>query len=160
MAQKGRKPKPTAMKQLEGNPGKRKLNSNEPQPERTAPECPDWLSEEAKAEWHRLADVMEAMGILTEIDMAAFAGYCQSYARWKEAEEFITRHGAIVKTPSGYWQQVPQVSIAQQYLKDMHKFAEQFGLTPASRSRIVTDNGSDSSDDAMEQLLSLGGDKK
>ena len=156
MAQKGRKPKPTAMKQLEGNPGKRKLNSNEPQPERTAPECPDWLSEEAKAEWHRLADVMEAMGILTEIDMAAFAGYCQSYARWKEAEEFITRHGAIVKTPSGYWQQVPQVSIAQQYLKDMHKFAEQFGLTPASRSRIVADLQKNEYIDEMDKLL--GGD--
>ena len=156
MAQKGRKPKPTAMKQLEGYPGKRKLNSSEPQPERTAPECPDWLSEEAKAEWHRLADVMEAMGILTEIDMAAFAGYCQSYARWKEAEEFITRHGAIVKTPSGYWQQVPQVSIAQQYLKDMHKFAEQFGLTPASRSRIVADVQKNEYIDEMDKLL--GGD--
>ena len=144
------------MKQLEGNPGKRKLNSNEPQPERTAPECPDWLSDEAKAEWQRLADVMEAMGILTEIDMAAFAGYCQSYARWKEAEEFITRHGAIVKTPSGYWQQVPQVSIAQQYLKDMHKFAEQFGLTPASRSRIVADVQKNEYIDEMDKLL--GGD--
>ena len=79
---------------------------------------------------------------------------------WKEAEEFISRHGAIVKTPSGYWQQVPQVSIAQQYMKQMSKFCEQFGLTPASRSRIVTDKGNDSSDDAMEQLLSLGGEKK
>ena len=40
VAQKGRKPKPTAIKKLEGNPGKRKLNQNEPQPEKTAPECP------------------------------------------------------------------------------------------------------------------------
>lgn len=153
MAQKGRKPKPTAIKQLEGNPGKRKLNSSEPQPDRKAPKCPEWLSEEAKIEWHRLADVMEAMGILTEIDMAAFAGYCQSYARWKDAEEFISRHGAIVKTPSGYWQQVPQVSIAQQYLKDMHKFAEQFGLTPASRSRIVADVQKNEYIDEMDKLL-------
>ena len=29
----GRKPKPTAMKELEGNPGKRKLNKKEPIPE-------------------------------------------------------------------------------------------------------------------------------
>ncbi len=66
----------------------------------------------------------------------------------------------LSKLPSGYWQQVPQVSIAQQYMKQMSKFCEQFGLTPASRSRIVTDRGNDSSDDAMEQLLSLGGEKK
>ncbi len=29
---------------------------------------------------------LEAMGLLTRVDMAAFAGYCQAYARWKEAE--------------------------------------------------------------------------
>jgi P27 family predicted phage terminase small subunit len=89
--------------------------------------------------------------------MAAFAGYCQAYARWKEAEEFITQHGTIVKTPSGYWQQVPQVSIAQTYLKIMNRFAEQFGLTPASRSRIVASDGAKDSADEMEALLGGGG---
>ena len=119
MATRGRKPKPTAVKVLEGNPGKRPLNMFEPTPEKVAPECPDWLNEEAKAEWDRLVDKMVELGTLTEMDMAAFAGYCQSYARWKEAEEFIEKHGTIVKTPSGYWQQVPQVSIAQTNLKVM-----------------------------------------
>ena len=56
--------------------------------------CPKWLEPEAKKEWRRLAKQMEAIGILTEVDMAAFAGYCQAYARWKEAEEFITQHQA------------------------------------------------------------------
>lgn len=109
MAQRGRKPKPTAVKVLEGNPGKRSLNTNEPKPVKKAPRCPAWLEDEAKKEWKRMAKQMEQLGILTEIDMAAFAGYCQAYARWKEAEEFITQHGTIVKTPSGYWQQVPQL---------------------------------------------------
>ena len=100
---------------------------------------------------------LEDLGILTEIDMAAFAGYCQAYARWKEAEEFITQHGSIVKTPSGYWQQVPQVSIAQTYLKIMNKFAEQFGLTPSSRSRIIASNDSSGGTvDEMEELLGGG----
>lgn len=96
---------------------------------------------------------MEMMGILTEVDMAAFAGYCQAYARWKEAEEFITQHGTIVKTPSGYWQQVPQVSIAQTYLKIMNRFAEQFGLTPSSRSRIIAESTGKSAEDEMDELL-------
>jgi P27 family predicted phage terminase small subunit len=104
-----------------------------------------------------MAGQMEKLGILTEIDMAAFAGYCQAYARWKEAEEFITQHGTIVKTPSGYWQQVPQVSIAQTYLKIMNRFCEQFGLTPSSRSRIVADSGEDKESDTMELLLFKGG---
>ena len=156
LAQRGRKPKPTAVKQLEGNPGKRQLNANEPKPAARAPSCPKWLEDDAKKEWRRLAKQMEQLGILTEVDMAAFAGYCQAYARWKEAEEFITQHGTIVRTPSGYWQQVPQVSIAQTYLKVMNRFAEQFGLTPASRSRIVADNAASGVVDEMEDLL--GGD--
>ena len=156
MATRGRKPTPTAIKELEGNPGKRKLNNQEPKPDRKAPSCPQWLDQEAKKEWKRLARKREMMGILTEVDRAAFAGYCQAYARWKEAEEFISQHGTIVKTPSGYWQQVPQVSIAQTYLKVMNRFAEQFGLTPASRSRIVADSTGGSGYDEMEDLL--GGD--
>ena len=157
MATRGRKPTPTAIKILHGNPGKRPLNKHEPMPEKKAPTCPKWLDDEAKKEWKRLAPQMEQLGILTEADRTAFASYCQAYARWKEAEEFISQHGTIVKTPSGYWQQVPQVSIAQTYLKIMNKIAEQFGLTPSSRSRIIagSDDYSASKDD-MEDLLGGG----
>lgn len=160
MAQRGRKPKPTAVKKLEGNPGKRELNEKEPKPKKKAPRCPAWLEEEAKKEWKRMSKQLEDLGILTEVDMAAFAGYCQAYSRWKDAEEFITKHGTIVKTPSGYWQQVPQVSIAQTYLKIMHKFCEQFGLTPSSRSRIVSEVDAADEDDLMEFILINGGKKR
>ena len=156
MATRGRKPTPTAIKELEGNPGKRKLNDREPKPAKKAPSCPQWLEPEGKKEWHRLAGQMERLGILTEVDMAAFAGYCQSYARWKEAEEFVSQHGTIVRTPSGYWQTVPQVSIAQTYLKVMQKLAEQFGLTPSSRSRIIADATGNPQEDEMEALLGGG----
>ena len=160
MAMAGRKPKPTALKKLEGDRGKgrRPLNEREPIPPKGGVKCPAWLLPEAKKEWKRLAPALEAMGVLTRADTAAFASYCQAYARWKEAEEFITQHGTIVKTPSGYWQQVPQVSIAQTYLKIMNKFAEQFGLTPSSRSRIIaSDGGPADAADEMENLLGGGG---
>ena len=123
---RGRKPKPTALKVLEGNPGKRPLNDHEPIPPKGELKCPSWLLPEAKKEWKRLASSLEAMGVLTMADLTAFAGYCQAYARWKEAEEFITQHGSIFKTPSGYVQQVPQVSIAQQNLKIMQSFCSDF----------------------------------
>lgn len=157
MATRGRKPTPTAIKELEGNPGKRPLNDAEPKPQKKAPACPKWLDAEAKKEWRRLAKTMEAMGVLTEVDMAAFAGYCQAYARWKQAEERITDRGLVMRTPSGYAQQVPYISIAQQYLRLMNQFAEQFGLTPAARSRIIagSENGGRGSDE-MDDLL--GGD--
>ena len=97
---------------------------------------------------------MEALGVLTEVDMAAFAGYCQAYARWKQAEERITDRGLVIRTPSGYPQQVPYISIAQQYLRLMNQFAEQFGLTPAARSRIIAGNESNAGHvDEMDELL-------
>jgi P27 family predicted phage terminase small subunit len=153
MATRGRKPKPTALKVLEGNPGKRPLNDKEPQPEKKAPRCPSWLEPEAKKEWKRMAKTLEAIGVLTQVDKAAFAGYCQAYARWKEAEEFLSKHGTIFKTPSGYIQQVPQVSIAQTYLKVMKDFCSEFGLTPASRTRIRVNTAETPTDDPMEELL-------
>lgn len=155
MAQRGRKPKPTALKVLEGNPGRRPLNDKEPQPEKRAPKCPPWLEPEAKKEWKRIAKILESMGILTQVDMTAFAGYCQAYARWKEAEEFLSKHGTIFKTPSGYIQQVPHVSIAQTYLKVMKDFCSEFGLTPAARSRIKVDVEEQAKDDPMAELLSF-----
>lgn len=158
MATRGRKPKPTALKLLEGNPGKRPLNPQEPIPPKGGVRCPTWLLPEAKKEWKRLASSLEAMGVLTMADLTAFSGYCQAYARWREAEEFITQHGSIFKTPSGYVQQVPQVSIALQNLKIVQSFCGEFGLTPATRARIIAAGGGGSSDnslsdDPMERLL-------
>lgn len=153
MATKGRKPKPTALKVLEGNPGKRPLNQNEPKPEKKAPKCPSWLEPEAKKEWRRMSKALEAIGVLTQVDAAAFSGYCQAFARWKQAEEFLSKHGTIFKTPSGYIQQVPQVSIAQTYLKIMKDFCSEFGLTPSARSRININSVQVENDDPMEALL-------
>ena len=154
MAQRGRKPKPTALKVLEGNPGKRPLNLYEPNPEDKMPECPEWLEEEARAEWDRLAVPMFRLGLLKDLDMAAFAVYCQAYARWKEAEEFISQHGSIVKTKNGFWQQVPQVTIAHQNQKVMLQAAAEFGLTPSARSRIIAGNSATQEPSEMELILS------
>lgn len=155
MATRGRKPKPTALKVLEGNPGKRPLNTDEPKPKKKAPKCPSWLEPVAKKEWKRMSKTLEQIGVLTQVDGAAFAGYCQAYARWREAEEFLTKHGTIFKTPSGYIQQVPQVSIAQTYLKIMKDFCSEFGLTPSARTRIKTGTETGKTDDPMEDILRM-----
>ena len=63
MAVRGRKPKPTALKVLEGNPGHRPLNKKEPMPKGKLPRCPELLEEDAKKEWKRLGKVLAEMGI-------------------------------------------------------------------------------------------------
>ena len=53
MAKTGRKPKPTALKKLEGNPGKRPLNTMEPTPPNVSIHCPQYLLPDARKEWKR-----------------------------------------------------------------------------------------------------------
>jgi Phage terminase, small subunit len=81
------RPKPTAIRRLEGNPGNRGYNPLEPIPPDTLPNCPAHLNPEAKAEWQRLAQVLHDMGVLTVIDRAVLAAYCQCYGRWVEAPD-------------------------------------------------------------------------
>lgn len=70
-----RKSKPTTVKKLEGNPGKRKPNKNEPVPVKGMSTCPDWLMPEAKKERERLAELMNLMGVLTEAEGSSGAHY-------------------------------------------------------------------------------------
>jgi P27 family predicted phage terminase small subunit len=135
---RGRRPKPTRLKVLTGNPGKRPLNMDEPRPERAIPECPPELGPVAQREWSRLVGELTALGLLTNLDRAALAAYCFAYGLWAEATEAIQKYGAMVKSPTGYPIQSPYVSIANRQTEIMMRIASEFGFTPASRSRIST----------------------
>ncbi len=132
----GRKPRPTALRRLDGNPGKRGYNPTEPVPPDALPDCPDHLSEVARDEWDRLAVTLHGMGVLTTVDRAALAAYCQCYGRWVEAERKIATLPGMVKTPSGYVQQNPWIGVANKQLELMGRFMTELGLTPAARSRV------------------------
>ena len=95
MATRGRKPKPTALKVLEGNPGKRPLNDREPVPPKATLKCPAWLLPEAKKEWKRLAPALEAMGVLTMADLTAFEGYCQASVSYTHLDVYKRQGEAL-----------------------------------------------------------------
>ena len=134
---RGRRPKPTRLKALTGNPGKRPLNVQEPRPEPVVPECPQALGPVARREWERLVGELSALHMLTNLDRAALAAYCGAYALWAEATEAIQKYGTMVKSPSGYPIQSPYLAVANRQAEIMMRIASEFGFTPASRSRIV-----------------------
>ena len=80
---KGRKPKPTALKRLNGNPGRRPLINSEPQVTLGGFSCPRHLNDEARREWHRVVHDLKDAGVLARVDRAALEAYCVSYARWR-----------------------------------------------------------------------------
>ena len=150
---------PTNLKILYGNPGKRPLNESEPKPKPTVPKCPAWLGPIAKKEWKRVVPELERLGLLTCVDGAALEGYCESYGKWVEMTQFLKKfekQGYMFKTPSGYMQQLPQVSMAQRYLAAVKSFCTEFGLTPSSRARMTLPGQADE-DDPMEEFLKKRG---
>jgi P27 family predicted phage terminase small subunit len=76
------------------------------------------------------------MGVLTVVDRAALAAYCQACGRWVEAEEKLKETPALFKTPSGYVQQSPWLGIANKQLEIMGRYMTELGMTPAARSRV------------------------
>ena len=75
---RGRKPKPTALKRAQGNPGKRALNPAEPQPPKGLTSCPPHHSDVACEEGDRVAEVLHDMGVFTVVDRAGLAACCQA----------------------------------------------------------------------------------
>jgi P27 family predicted phage terminase small subunit len=141
----GRRPLPTAEKKVRGNPGKRKLNENEPHASPGEPPMPK-LSVEARREWKRIVPELLQLGVLTVVDGKALAGYCHAYARWQQAEREVTRYGLIVREPvlrdgkpiRGIvrLKRNPAVTVSFDAQKIMKSFLVEFGMTPSSRSRL------------------------
>jgi len=153
---RGRKPKPTALKTLEGNPGKRRINDREPEAPHAVPDCPEHLDDVARAEWFRTAKVLMDMGLLTLADRAALAAYCVAYSRWVHAEQQVKKYGTVVKSPTkGFPMKSPYLTVADQAMESMRKLMVEFGLTPSSRSRIKLPDGAVKADE-FELFLEAG----
>jgi len=161
MATAGRKPKPTQMHILNGNPSKIRLEDRIGKEVKTKeygpgeyPKAPEWLDEIAKNEWNRVAPMLSECKLLTEADIKALEAYCKCWSRYVEAERQMDELGSTIFQPnqkSKYVQQLPQVAIAQKYLKLCKDFMTEFGLTPSSRGRMLLPGEQD--EDEMESLF-------
>lgn len=157
MGRRGPPPKPTALKILNGNAGKHRLDGREPQPAVGTPHCPEWMSEEARRVWKRLVPQLRAMKVLTLVDADALAIYCHTYARWRDAEDFISKHGTVYPIRDDHGRvkcmlQFPQVSIARNLLLVLRAYQQEFGMSPAARARVVIAGEEEPAPDARRWL--------
>ena len=146
MGRRGPAPTPTNILKLRGSTlvSKRREKS-EPKAPVGKPRCPDWLDQDAKAAWKQVAPLLEAMGVLTRIDVNALARYCRLWSRWRKAEAFLDQHGEMypLKHDNGqvkYMQPWPQVAIAGKLAQQLTRLEQEFGMTPAARTRIQVNN--------------------
>lgn len=155
---RGPLPKPAALRVLEGNPGKRSLDlSAGVNPAIAVPDAPRHLGREARKEWKRITPLLEELGLISGLDRAALALYCQTAGRLAELETAFNRKvdqkvGAgmdysdavyevsYATTPSGYAQQSVIVQLISRNREQLHRYLQHFGLSPAARGRVQPSN--------------------
>jgi P27 family predicted phage terminase small subunit len=156
----GKRPLPTAIKKLRGNPGHRAINHAEPVPANGAPDIPQGLSELAIAEWNSIVPALEQLGVLSKIDGKALGAYCECYAEWVQARKEVTDRGILIREAvydkngeeiGHKLKRNPAISIKNEALKLMKSFVIEFGLTPASRARLHVEKPAEP--DAMDLYL-------
>src|SRR4051812_46827508 len=113
---RGPKPKPTVMKKLAGNPGKRALPKNEPKFTGTAVR-PAWLTVAARAVWEDLYPVYSKAGLVTEGDAEAFGMMCSLASEFRADAQKMSANR----------------------ISRLDALMQRFGMDPGSRTRISVD---------------------
>jgi P27 family predicted phage terminase small subunit len=141
---RGRKPKPTCLKLVDGNPGRRPIKQDDFSPAAVIPECPAHLQGEARAEWDRLTQLLDEYGMVSEADRGALAMICTLWGRYVAAETVIEAaakklpgsYGLFVKSPNDFPVQSPWLAVSNKAMEKYHQMCAEFGLTPSSRARV------------------------
>ena len=136
---RGRKPKPTWLKVIGGNPGRRPLNYAEPKPEGDLSVPPDWLTPSQRSVWEKaIADAPP--GLLRRVDESVFLVWVVAKDLHQSATEKIAQSGTIVRMPnSNMAVQSPWVAVLNKQAQIMLKASAEMGFTPSSRARVSLD---------------------
>lgn len=140
---RGRKPKPTELKLLDGNAGRRPINPDEPRPDPvdtgTLPPAPRRLGKTGRAEWRAQVEVLSGSRVLTVSDLTALEQLCAAVEELAQLRAWLQRE-----------MRRPLKTRALDVVKWLHsaidrkstlavKYEAEFGLTPSSRTRVKTE---------------------
>lgn len=131
-------PKPTALKLLEGNAGKRQLPKHEPRLAVGAPECPEWVTGSARAHWSDIAQQLKLMGVATSADKYALGLMVDALGDYIAAKKTLEEQGDTFTSEKGYVGVHPCVAIRTNAWERILKALREFGLTPSSRTRVAS----------------------
>ena len=148
----GRKKLPTQLKLLKGTQRAGRLNPNEPMPDIGIPEPPEFLSEAGLIEWNRISKQLVDLGLLSKIDMAALAIYCQAWGRVVKYEKIIAGKGELYKTSNGNIILSPAMWVLNKAYEQVYKFAGEFGMSPAKRASVTATKVKDKKKDKFKEF--------
>ena len=153
----GRRPKPTVLKLVAGNAGKRKISKTEPKPKREIPSCPAHMSDAGKVAWGRLSVLLDRMGVLTEADSAALERLCDCYSDILLCRESLIADGWTYKTTDNAGNTLIKANPAATQLRaadaQFKSYLIEFGLTPAARSKVHATPDDDKKADPLQEFF-------
>ena len=97
---KGRKPVPSHLKVVRGNPGKRALNKNEPLPTGDLFDAPAWMTESQKQNWSYAIE-NAPKGLLKKLDRSVLVAWAIAEDLHRRASEMVEKFGILTKAPNG-----------------------------------------------------------
>lgn len=142
----GRKPKPTALRLLDGD-RKDRINEHEPIPRGLPPVCPEDASADVRSIWDYTVRELDHMGLAFACDRDALRAYCEAVATHRKASAILARSAVLVKGQKGNMVRNPAVGLQRDAANTLRLFAVEFGLTPSARSRIEHRADDDAADD-------------
>lgn len=135
----GRPRLPVEAKKQRGTfrPGRENPNAPEPEVLAKTPPCPAHLQGEARKEWRKIARFLVGVQVLSVGDLDALAAYCSHFQIWLDAKAKVAQAGAVILNPKTQWFEIsPYLKVADDASTQMRRFMVEFGMTPASRSRV------------------------
>jgi P27 family predicted phage terminase small subunit len=134
---KGHKPKPTQLKLVTGNPGKRPLNKSEPIAPGRLLAAPEWMTQSQRDGWD-YAIKNAPQGLLRRLDRSILTTFVVAEDFHREAAVNLAKSGPLVKRKKTQTEvQSPYLLVLNRQAQIMLRAAEQLGFSPSSRSRIV-----------------------
>jgi len=155
------RPKPTALKVIEGNPGKRPLSAEEPKPAPLVPAFCDQVDDDARQIAEELSQKLNRLNLLTEVDGDTFIAMCQTISRLRQIwQELNSKNQSLIMlkhTVDGAGNEHveakanPLTVMERQYMQLLRIQAADFGLSPRGRAGLVV--GKDDGQDPMQSLI-------
>lgn len=166
-------PKPTALKLVEGNPGKRALPAHEPKPDGLFRKdavrlCPKNLEGSARHWWRHYFRLLAGLRVLTEADLTALEKLASATAERVRYEETLSKSGPLLRHVKqvkvgadkegapifreSVWPMVnPLWNVISTIREFELKLLREFGMTPSARTKVTTVGASAS--DSIEEML-------
>jgi len=137
-AGRGKPAKPHALKMHDGDYDKdpQRRPKSPSTPAVAAPKCPTYLKGEARKEWKRICSELVILKVLSQAERSSLEQYCDAYQKWRECITTLKDQGHYITTEKGIAEH-PAGKAHRAYAALCHKLLCEFGMTPASRTRLV-----------------------